>query len=94
MSRWYVYVYSNREIKFGRRTSANTYSFLGDLSNWGWEDKEADMGATTRPLGVEVYKLTDSKVLEGWKQPECPKYTGMHGLRMPPRDQSDGYVGL
>ncbi|PLB55820.1 meiotic chromosome segregation protein [Aspergillus steynii IBT 23096] len=66
----------------------------GDLSNWGWEGKE-DMGATTRPLGVEVYKLTDPKALEGWKQPESPRYTGMHGLRMPEREQDDsGYVGL
>lgn len=52
------------------------------------------MGATTRPLGVEVYQLRDSKVLEGWKEPESPKYTGMHGLRMPPRpDDGTGYVG-
>ncbi|KAE8393701.1 potassium transporter-domain-containing protein [Aspergillus alliaceus] len=44
----------------------------GDLSNWGWEEK-SEMGATTRPLGVEVYQLTDPKVLENWKEPE----TGM-----------------
>lgn len=67
----------------------------GDLSNWGWEDKGGDMGATTRPLGVEVYELTDPKVLEKWKQPETSKYAGMHGLRMPPReDDGTGYVGL
>lgn len=51
------------------------------------------MGATTRPLGVEVYGLTDSRILEGWKQPESPKYRGMHGLIMPARD-NDGFVGL
>ncbi|KAE8330889.1 potassium transporter-domain-containing protein [Aspergillus sergii] len=45
----------------------------GDLSNWGWEEKGENMGATTRPLGVEVYKLNDPKVLEGWKEPESPK---------------------
>ncbi|KAB8264473.1 potassium transporter-domain-containing protein [Aspergillus pseudonomiae] len=56
----------------------------GDLSNWGWEEKGENMGATTRPLGVEVYKLTDPKVLEDWKAPEPPKYRGMHGLMMPP----------
>lgn len=37
-----------------------------------------------RPLGVEVYSLNDKeKVLEGWKEPECPRYRGMHGLGMP-----------
>ncbi|CAP80822.1 Pc12g11950 [Penicillium rubens Wisconsin 54-1255] len=65
----------------------------GDLSNWGWDDKEGDMGATCRPLGVEVYQLADAKVLEGWKAPESPKYKGMHGMKMPPREE-DGYVGL
>ncbi|KAB8278662.1 potassium transporter-domain-containing protein [Aspergillus minisclerotigenes] len=44
----------------------------GDLSNWGWEEKGENMGATTRPLGVEVYKLNDPKVLENWKEPESP----------------------
>ncbi|KAJ6116102.1 hypothetical protein N7523_006519 [Penicillium sp. IBT 18751x] len=47
-----------------------------DLSNWGWDDKEGGMGATCRPLGVEVYQLTDEKVLKGWKAPESPKYRG------------------
>ena len=66
----------------------------GDLSNWGWDDKEGGMGATCRPLGVEVYQLADEKtILDGWKTPECPAYKGMHGMTMPPRDQ-DGYVGL
>ncbi|KAJ5460387.1 uncharacterized protein N7458_001939 [Penicillium daleae] len=66
----------------------------GDLSNWGWDDKEGGMGATCRPLGVEVYQLADEKtILEGWKAPESPAYKGMHGMSMPPRDQ-DGYVGL
>lgn len=52
------------------------------------------MGATTRPLGVEVYQLRDSKILEGWNEPDSPKYTGMHGLQMPPRpDDGTGYVG-
>ncbi|KAJ5129809.1 uncharacterized protein N7515_005848 [Penicillium bovifimosum] len=65
----------------------------GDLSNWGWDDKEGGMGATCRPLGVEVYRLRDDKVLEGWKSPESPKYKGMHGMKMPPREE-DGYIGL
>ncbi|KAL5051404.1 hypothetical protein BDW71DRAFT_170954 [Aspergillus fruticulosus] len=66
----------------------------GDLSNWGWDDKE-DMGATTRPLGVEVYKITEAKALEGWKEPESPKYTGLHGMKMPTRENDgSGLVGL
>ncbi|CAI7585206.1 unnamed protein product [Penicillium bialowiezense] len=64
----------------------------GDLSQWGWDDKEDGMGSTCRPLGVETYQL-DSKVLEGWKAPESPPYKGMHGLKMPAREE-DGYVGL
>lgn len=53
------------------------------------------MGATTRSLGVEVYRLTTANVLEGWREPESPKYTGMHGLRMPVRpDDNSGHVGL
>lgn len=71
-----------------------TRCLTGDLSNWGWDDKEGGMGATTRPLGVEVYQLNDTKVLEKWREPESPKYTGMHGLRMPPRpDDGSDYVG-
>lgn len=51
------------------------------------------MGATCRPLGVEVYQLAEEKkVLEEWKAPESPHYKGMHGMSMPPRKQ-DGYVG-
>ncbi|KAJ5792410.1 uncharacterized protein N7503_008388 [Penicillium pulvis] len=65
----------------------------GDLSNWGWDDKEGGMGSTCRPLGVEVYQLADGKVLDGWKAPSSPAYKGMHGMNMPPRDQ-DGMVGL
>ncbi|KAL4920120.1 hypothetical protein BDW62DRAFT_199208 [Aspergillus aurantiobrunneus] len=66
----------------------------GDLSNWGWEGKE-NMGATTRPLGVEVYKITEVKALDGWTEPESPRYTGMHGLNMPPRENDgSGFVGL
>jgi uncharacterized protein YcgI (DUF1989 family) len=70
-------------------------STAGDLSQWGWEEKGEKMGATTRPLGVEVYKLADPKVLHGWKQPESPNYRGLHGLQMPRQETDDsGYVGL
>ena len=57
----------------------------GDLSQWGWAKsvgKDA-MVDCCRPLGVEVYRITDPKVLEGWKQPELAKYDGMHGMAMP-----------
>lgn len=78
---------------FRNRLTRFLFVSAGDLSNWGWNDKEGGMGATCRPLGVEVYQLTDEKkVLDGWKTPESPKYTGMHGMSMPPRQQ-DGYVG-
>ncbi|KAJ5720569.1 uncharacterized protein N7483_008503 [Penicillium malachiteum] len=67
----------------------------GDLSNWGWDDK-GGMGATCRPLGVEVYKLADEKILDGWKAPISPAYRGMHGMSMPgPAGRvADGQVGL
>lgn len=90
MPRWYVL---SSLIPLENRLTESSFPFAGDLSNWGWDDKEGGMGATCRPLGVEVYQLTDEKkVLEGWKAPESPKYKGMHGMTMPPREQ-DGYVG-
>jgi hypothetical protein len=54
------------------------------------------MAATCRPLGVEVYSLVNTETLKDWNQPESPNYTGMHGLRMPARDdrQDKGYVGV
>ncbi|KAL2861101.1 urea carboxylase-associated family protein [Aspergillus lucknowensis] len=66
----------------------------GDLSNWGWEKTE-NMEATTRPLGVEIYKITDPKALDGWSAFERPKYTGLHGMKMPQRqDGGSGFVGV
>jgi hypothetical protein len=44
------------------------------------------MAATTRPLGIEVYNLANLEILKEWQRPECPKYTGMHGMRMPIRE--------
>ncbi|KAL6718499.1 hypothetical protein ACLMJK_004591 [Lecanora helva] len=57
----------------------------GDLSQWGWaKNHDGDpMLETCRPLGVEVYKITDSSVLDKWKPPELAKYASLHGLRMP-----------
>lgn len=68
----------------------------GDLSAWGWDNKDSNMSSTTRPLGVEVYNFTDPKILEGWKSPECAPYKGMHGLSMPARqdDKSSGFTGV
>lgn len=55
----------------------------GDLLAWGWGALEAEQVACCRPLGVEVYKINDEKVLEGWSEPERPKYKGNHGLGFP-----------
>ena len=41
------------------------------------------MLATCRPLGVQVYKLTDPSLLEDWKPPEPPAYRGLHGMLLP-----------
>ncbi|PGH16861.1 hypothetical protein AJ79_01505 [Helicocarpus griseus UAMH5409] len=70
----------------------------GDLSSWGW-DGSSEMKDTTKPLGVEVYSLTDpEKVLEGWRAPESPRYLGLHGVKMPERKEEDGgmedFVGV
>ena len=36
-----------------------------------------------RPLGVEVYKLTDPETLKGWEAPTPVSYTGLHGISLP-----------
>ena len=57
----------------------------GDLSKWAWskDTGEDPMLETCRPLGVELYKITDPKVLGQWKSPESAGYHGLHGLKMP-----------
>ncbi|KAL8890211.1 MAG: hypothetical protein Q9215_002595 [Flavoplaca cf. flavocitrina] len=57
----------------------------GDLSAWGWgkDTSSDDMLDCCRPLGVEVFKLTDATLLETWQPPECAGYSGIHGLKMP-----------
>lgn len=58
----------------------------GDLSNWDWGEKEGEdskMQDNCRPLGIEVYKLDDESVLEGWTEPEYAPYKGNHGLKFP-----------
>ena len=58
----------------------------GDLSKWDWA-KGAEVGdkmvETCRPLGVEVYRITDEEVLKGWVPPEVVKYEGLHGIGKP-----------
>ena len=51
---------------------------------------------TTRPLGVEVYSLADPDILGCWKEPDSPKYTGLHGIKMPSRNDQEGtnYCGV
>ena len=57
----------------------------GDLSQWGWAKNEGEdpMLETCRPLGVEVYHITNPQLLEQWKPPEPSRYTGMHGFKIP-----------
>jgi len=58
----------------------------GDLSKWTWGEEEGEdlkMVDCCRPLGIEVYKLDNEDILKDWKEPECPKYRGNHGLKGP-----------
>lgn len=55
----------------------------GDLSVALWGPDAGDPLPTCKPIGVEVIRLTDLALLEGWSQPQPPAYTGMFGLRMP-----------
>lgn len=57
----------------------------GDLSKWGWakNDGEDPMLECCRPLGVEIYKITDGKLLEDWVPPATAQYKGIHGIALP-----------
>ncbi|VEU23591.1 DEKNAAC104509 [Brettanomyces naardenensis] len=59
----------------------------GDLSLWDWgegdEKTNVDMTSCCRPLGVEVYKITNKDALKGWEEPKSPDYRGNHGLKQP-----------
>lgn len=59
----------------------------GDLSAWDWgegdEESKVDMVDCCRPLGIEVYEITDSEVLKDWKEPEKANYKGNHGFKYP-----------
>lgn len=36
-----------------------------------------------RTLKVEVYRLNDESLLQGWVQFKCPDYAGKHGMLVP-----------
>lgn len=57
----------------------------GDLSQWGWSDDGQSMLECCRPLSVEVSRITDASVLEGWKSPRpaYELYRGLHGMKVP-----------
>ena len=57
----------------------------GDLSKWGWAKNEGSdpMLECCRPLGVEVYKITDTEILQKWEPPAPSSYKGMHGISLP-----------
>jgi uncharacterized protein len=55
----------------------------GDLSVALWGPDAGDPLPTCKPIGVEVIRLTDPALLDGWRSPEPPDYRGFFGLRMP-----------
>lgn len=57
----------------------------GDLSTWGWgKDSDSDdMLDCCRPLVVEVFRLTEPSLLQGWEPPQPAAYAGVHGMMMP-----------
>lgn len=77
----------------------------GDLSMWGWGEGEeeggGDMKDVCRPIKVEVFKINDDvrgEVLNRWKEPACPPYRGLHGLKVPVGESAaetvEGATGL
>ncbi|ODV93891.1 hypothetical protein PACTADRAFT_4786 [Pachysolen tannophilus NRRL Y-2460] len=61
----------------------------GSLKDWGWGEGDenassGDMLDSCRPLGVEVYTITDDEILKNWKSPEPVDYKGNHGLKLAP----------
>jgi uncharacterized protein YcgI (DUF1989 family) len=55
----------------------------GDLSVPLWGPDAKDPVDVCRPLGIEVFKPTQS-LLKDWKQPEVAQYAGRHGLKAKP----------
>ncbi|WP_271395973.1 urea carboxylase-associated family protein [Neomicrococcus lactis] len=52
----------------------------GDLSVPLWGEGAHDPIEVCRPIGVEVYKVSE-ELLKDWKSPELPEYAGAHGLK-------------
>lgn len=59
----------------------------GDLSAWGWAARE-EMRKSCRPLGVEVYSITDPAILENWVPLPHASYKGLHGIKLPMYQQN------
>lgn len=55
----------------------------GDLSVALWGPDAGDPLPTCKPIGVEVYRLTDPSLLEGWAPPRPADYRGLFGLKQP-----------
>lgn len=57
----------------------------GDLSRWGFgAEGERAMRECCRAVKVEVFGLVDQdQVLQGWREPKCPRYRGLHGMTVP-----------
>ena len=53
------------------------------LPLWGADTSDEDLMKICRPIGVEVYGLTDASLLKDWRPPEKAfqsVYTNFHGL--------------
>lgn len=53
----------------------------GDLSVAAWGPDAADPLPTCRPLGVQVFEVTDN-LLESWSSPPVVSYHGTHGMKL------------
>ncbi len=57
----------------------------GDLSRWGFgPEGERAMRECCRAVEVEVFALVEQdEVLREWREPQSPRYRGLHGMRVP-----------
>jgi hypothetical protein len=53
----------------------------GDLSVPLWGPDAGDPLPTCKPIGIEIYRLTDPTLLTGWSSPPPSDYDGLFGLR-------------
>ena len=52
---------------------------------WGWnkgDDGADEMLKCCRPLGVEIFSLTEPTILKDWQSPKTAAYRGMHGITL------------